>query len=96
VREWQERLHRQSGQWELIQTATELADDRQMVANSYVRRVQRGDHSLAVVSAPVQFDRQPAQIRPAPELGAHTEEVLLRAGFDWDRISALKEEGAIS
>jgi crotonobetainyl-CoA:carnitine CoA-transferase CaiB-like acyl-CoA transferase len=96
VREWQERLHRQTGQWELIQTAGELADDPQTVANSYVRRVEHGDHTLAVVSAPVQFDREPAPLRPAPELGAHTEEVLLEAGLDWERIGDLKAARAIS
>jgi crotonobetainyl-CoA:carnitine CoA-transferase CaiB-like acyl-CoA transferase len=96
VHDWQKRLERQGGQWELIQTATELADDRQMLANGYVRRVARGEHSLAVVSAPVQFDRLSPPVRPAPEVGAHTEEVLLEAGFDWDRITALKAQGAIS
>jgi formyl-CoA transferase len=32
---------------------------------------------------------------PPPELGQHTEEVLLELGCDWDRIIALKEAGAI-
>ena len=32
---------------------------------------------------------------PAPELGQHTEEVLLELGYDWDQIIALKEAGAI-
>ena len=30
-----------------------------------------------------------------PELGQHTEEVLLEMGYDWDGIIALKESGAI-
>ena len=30
-----------------------------------------------------------------PELGEHTEEVLLEAGFTWDEITALSAEGAI-
>jgi len=30
-----------------------------------------------------------------PELGQHTEEVLLELGYDWDRIVALKEAGVI-
>jgi formyl-CoA transferase len=32
---------------------------------------------------------------PAPEVGQHTEEVLLEAGFDWDDIGKLREDGAI-
>ena len=31
----------------------------------------------------------------APELGQHTEEVLLEAGFEWEEIAALRETGAI-
>jgi len=30
-----------------------------------------------------------------PELGQHTEEVLLELGYNWDQIVALKERGAI-
>jgi crotonobetainyl-CoA:carnitine CoA-transferase CaiB-like acyl-CoA transferase len=32
---------------------------------------------------------------PAPELGQHTEEVLLESGMDWDAISTLREEGGL-
>jgi crotonobetainyl-CoA:carnitine CoA-transferase CaiB-like acyl-CoA transferase len=31
----------------------------------------------------------------APELGEHTEEVLLEHGYTWEDIAALKEKGAI-
>jgi formyl-CoA transferase len=30
-----------------------------------------------------------------PELGQHTEEVLLEGGFTWDDINSLREAGAI-
>ena len=32
----------------------------------------------------------------APELGQHTEEVLLAAGFSWEEISDLRNRGAWS
>ena len=32
---------------------------------------------------------------PAPEVGQHTEEVLLEAGYSWDDIAALRDEGAL-
>ena len=34
-------------------------------------------------------------LRPAPEHGAHTEEVLLELGLDWDEIIRLKTAGAV-
>jgi len=32
---------------------------------------------------------------PAPELGQHTEEILLELGHDWDAIAGLRESGAL-
>jgi len=44
----------------------------------------------------VQFDETPPALRPAPDCGQHTEEVLLSLGFTWEDMAALKESGAIS
>jgi crotonobetainyl-CoA:carnitine CoA-transferase CaiB-like acyl-CoA transferase len=49
-----------------------------------------------LVAPPYQFDEQPpAASGPAPELGQHTEEVLLDMGFGWDQITAWREKGAL-
>jgi len=32
---------------------------------------------------------------PPPELGQNTEEILLEAGYDWDEINALRDEGVV-
>jgi crotonobetainyl-CoA:carnitine CoA-transferase CaiB-like acyl-CoA transferase len=49
------------------------------------------------VGIPIHFSATPAKMRmPAPELGQHTEEVLLEiGGYGWDEIIALKEAGII-
>jgi crotonobetainyl-CoA:carnitine CoA-transferase CaiB-like acyl-CoA transferase len=48
------------------------------------------------VGFPWKFSETPAQAAPAaPELGQHTEEVLLSLGYTWDDIGSLREVGAI-
>jgi crotonobetainyl-CoA:carnitine CoA-transferase CaiB-like acyl-CoA transferase len=55
-----------------------------------------GEEPIRMVSTPADFsDTRWEAGGPPPELGQHTEEVLLELGYDWDRIIALKEEGAI-
>ena len=47
--------------------------------------------------APVRLSATPGAVRaPAPELGQHTEEVLLEVlGFEWEQIGRLREQGVI-
>ena len=52
--------------------------------------------SMQQVSTPADFSETPWEARSLPpELGQHTEEVLLELGYDWDQIIALKERGVI-
>ena len=47
------------------------------------------------MAAPAHFSgHTTAPPGPAPELGQHTEEVLLEAGLDWDTIGALPRGAA--
>ena len=76
--------------------ASELVDDPMVVANGYLARVDRDDgKSYDLVANPVQMDETADELRPAPEHGQHTEEILLELGLDWDAIIAYKEAGAI-
>jgi crotonobetainyl-CoA:carnitine CoA-transferase CaiB-like acyl-CoA transferase len=51
--------------------------------------------TAAAVSTPVDFAQQHPAAGSVPEMGQHTEEVLLELGYDWDRIIELKEAGAV-
>jgi len=82
--------------WAIAQTAREVHDDEQVLANGYLSTVlAQGRTPLDLVASPVQFDELPAPLRPAPEHGAHTEEVLLELGYTWDDITTLRATGAI-
>jgi crotonobetainyl-CoA:carnitine CoA-transferase CaiB-like acyl-CoA transferase len=50
-----------------------------------------GDATARMLATPVDFgDHRPTAVRPAPETGQHTEEVLLELGYAWDAIADLK------
>jgi crotonobetainyl-CoA:carnitine CoA-transferase CaiB-like acyl-CoA transferase len=56
----------------------------------------RSGDDIQVVASPIEFSATPSSTRrAAPELGEHTEEVLLEHGYTWEDIAALKEKGAI-
>lgn len=94
---WTELLSQQEGQWAIVQVAKDLNNDRQAWDNGYIQTVDYGDgRSLNLVSAPIQFDETPPKLRPAPEHGEHTEQVLLEElGYDWEGIMGLKDRGVI-
>ena len=94
--EWKALLAGLSGAWAPVQRASELVDDPMVAANGYLARVDRDDgKSYDLVANPVQMDETADGLRPAPEHGQHTEEILLELGLDWDAIIAYKEAGAI-
>jgi crotonobetainyl-CoA:carnitine CoA-transferase CaiB-like acyl-CoA transferase len=93
---WREAMAQQPGQWDVVKQSRELVDDPQAVTNGFVQRVVYADGGeLPMVSAPVQFDRTPPALSPAPALGADTEAVLREAGLDDDEIDEARASGLI-
>lgn len=79
-----------------VQTLEEVAKDPMAEAAGVFVDVPSDDGPRRQVATPADFFGTPVKIRGwMPELGQNTEEVLLELGFDWDKIIALKEEGAI-
>ena len=94
--EWKSLLQDVEGVWAPVQTAAEILEDPQVVANGYVREVEVASGAkFRMVASPLQFDEEPPDLLRAPDHGEHTEEVLGELGMDMEAIMELKIAGAV-
>jgi crotonobetainyl-CoA:carnitine CoA-transferase CaiB-like acyl-CoA transferase len=93
--EWIPILSVQRGQWDVVKKVSELLRDPQAVANGFIQRIDYGEgREIPLIANPIQFDRTPPALGPAPGFGSDTDEILLSLGWDWDRIIEAKVSGA--
>lgn len=93
---WREVLSHQRGQWDVVRLVSEVGDDPQAVVNGFIQRVDYGQgRALPIVANPVQFDRTPPEIRPAPEFAADTDRILEALGMDEAAIIDAKVSGGV-
>jgi formyl-CoA transferase len=94
--EWRETLVGFSGVWAPALRPIEVRDHAQVHANGYLANgaSTSGDEYL-LPAPPVQFGEPVGPAGPAPELGQHTEELLLELGRSWDDIAGLRASGAL-
>ena len=80
-----------------VQSSSEVFRDPQALANNYVTEVEHPVWGkIKMLGFPWTFTETPASVRrEAPELGQHTEEILLELGYSWDDIAKLKDEEVI-
>jgi crotonobetainyl-CoA:carnitine CoA-transferase CaiB-like acyl-CoA transferase len=95
--ECQALLRKGRGQWAPVQDAWEIANDEALTANSRIAEIVDAEgHPQKLVSSPVQFDDDPANLTRAPQFAEHTDVVLRELGIDDDRLIELKVAGAIT
>ena len=97
-REWLDRLTPYPRlSYSMVNNLEDVVDDPQTLANDYITKV---DHPLLgaikMVGCPLKFSKTPASSfrSMAPELGQHTEHVLVdMLGYSWEEVSALRDKG---
>lgn len=96
--EWQKRLKGYTIVWAPILTYTEVAKDQQIRENDYIVKIEHPEYgTIETVGIPFQLSKTPGAVRRVcPELGQHTEEILLEFGYTWDDIVKLKGQKAIT
>lgn len=92
---WRQRLDEAGVTYSVAYTMSEVVNDEQMYANDVLTEVEPGSHFYAhTVNSPVWISgmdkRRP---RLAPEVGEHTEEVLLELGFTGGEVSTMLDAG---
>lgn len=95
--EWCEAMRQADMRYAPVNDYEAVANYEQAYANGYLRRLEHPVYGpIAAVGNPVALSDTPAEPGDvAPELGQHTEEVLLEAGYTWDDIAGLRKAGAI-
>jgi crotonobetainyl-CoA:carnitine CoA-transferase CaiB-like acyl-CoA transferase len=95
--EWKERFDRHDVYWGRIQSVREVVADEQVrAAGAFQPVTLPSGAQTEVIASPVDFSDTPSIARSsAPELGQHSEEVLLELGYSWEEIGELKARGAI-
>ncbi|MCP4603303.1 MAG: CoA transferase [Proteobacteria bacterium] len=80
-----------------IQTPLDVSRDPQAWENGFFTEVEYATGvMLRMINSPVTFSHTPSKIRSiAPELGQHTEEILLELGYTWNDIVALKDQAVL-
>jgi crotonobetainyl-CoA:carnitine CoA-transferase CaiB-like acyl-CoA transferase len=94
--EWGEILDREDVWWAPVNSVADMLQDTVVHDAGVFVDVPGPEGEIKGVATPADFYGTPWKPSGyAPELGQHTEEVLLELGYDWDQIVALKEASVI-
>ncbi len=97
AQEWLDSLMAQDVPCGLVKDFRQVVDDPQVLANGYVANLDHPNLGpMRVAGVPFHLSGTPPEpVRPAPELGRNTEEVLLDLGYSWEEIGHLREDEVI-
>ena len=80
-----------------VNTVQDIPQDAQIAANGYVFDSDHEALGLTkTIGFPISFSRVQPQVKTgAPDLGQHTEGVLLESSYSWEEIARFRENRAI-
>ena len=94
--EWGPVLDREDVWWAPVNTLNDVVEDPVAHQAGLFPEAEGPNGPVPFIATPLDFSDTSVGPRGlAPELGQHTEEVLLELGYDWDQIIPLKERGVI-
>ena len=95
--EWAVQLDECEVVWAPVQLLPEVIQDEQLQEMEYLTTyIDAAGEPRVTVASPFALDLAGLNLRgPAPELGQHTEEVLLERGYGWAEIGDLRNSGAL-
>jgi crotonobetainyl-CoA:carnitine CoA-transferase CaiB-like acyl-CoA transferase len=96
LEEWGAILDRENVWWAPVNNVNDVVVDPIAHEAGVFPEIEGADGPLLIVATPADFSATASGPRGlSPELGQHTEEVLLELGYYWEQIIPLKEQGAI-
>jgi crotonobetainyl-CoA:carnitine CoA-transferase CaiB-like acyl-CoA transferase len=94
---WRTMFATMEGQWAVVQSALEAANDPQLRANGQIATVVDAEgNERELLANPVQFDETSPSLQRAPLFAEHTDEILTELGYDMDSIIQLKVDGVVT
>ncbi len=94
--DWAQAFETNNVWWAPVNSINEVVNDTLVQGAGAFVDVPGPDGPTQMVATPADFSGTPWQPQGLPpEIGQHTEEVLLELGYDWEQIVGIKERGAI-
>jgi crotonobetainyl-CoA:carnitine CoA-transferase CaiB-like acyl-CoA transferase len=95
--QWAALLRESGHRYAVVRDYDAIVDDPGVYENGYLQRIEHPEWgAVSMIGCPIRLSETPATPGAlAPELGQHTEEILLELGLDWEAIAALREAKAI-
>ena len=80
-----------------VQEYRDILNSEQALANGYITEIEHPQiGKVRVVGNPITMSDTPLTTTALPpELGQHSEEILLEAGFSWEDIAAFREKEVV-